>query len=391
MMKKILCLILVLSLMLSLSACSLDKLVTDAIKGILEGAISGGSSGENNYTEPPVLQDVTDVIDLSGAKRVELVYMDAYVITGVTEDAARAYEQTLTAGGYAASGTGWVNDTAEPNFMSYLDGQYPKNAFICFYKDTVVVAQAAYLRHPGDLWLLAGAPAELISEGEISSEEDNLLPDFSGAEQTTIGGYPAKVISGVTWKQIDNYAYWLQCRKNYENAGYFDNPPEENVRYLGCFMTEDDGYAKSVYVGWANDKAFCMEVDSGETVDEYMLWEWLGAPVAPGLAYLEQFLLYIKSNQVGSGNGFESSGHYYSYCVGATAEDFHTYKDKLIGMGFTEEPIEVDNGSYKEYTAARYAVFGPYRYSIWYQLILDGDYLEAEVGFSVNEGTHKED
>ena len=390
-MKKVLAVLLVFSLLLSLSACSLEDLITDAIKGILENAISNGSGGNNTFTEPPPLPNMTEVIDLANAKKVELVYMDAYVITGVTEDGARAYEQTLLASGYSDSGDGWINDTTEPHFMSYLDGDYPKNVYICFYKDTVVVAQAAYLRHPGDLWLLAGVPTELISEGELSREEDNLLPDFSGAEETTIGGYPAKVITGVTWKQIENYGYWLQCRKNYENAGYFDNEPVEDVRYLGSFVTKDDDYTKEVYVGWANDKAIYMEVASGESVDEYAIWEYLGAPVSPGIVYLEQFCLFIKSTQVGSGNGFESSGHYYSYCVNATEEDFQTYKNTLISMGFTEEPIEVDNGSYKEYTAARYAVFGSYRYSVWYQLILDGDYLEAEVGFSVNEGTHKED
>ena len=390
-MKKVLAVLLVFSLLLSLSACSLEDLVTDAIKGILQNIMSSSSGGNNSYTEPPPLPNVTEVLDLASAKKVDLVYMDAYVITGVTEDIARGYEQTLMASGYSASGTGWVNDATEPHFMSYLDGDYPKNVYICFYKDTFVAAQAAYLRYPGDLWLLAGAPAELISEGELSSEEDKLLPDFSGAEETTIGGYPAKVITGVTWKQIDNYAYWLQCRKFYENSGYFDNEPVEDVRYLGSFMTKDDGYTKSVYVGWANDKAIYMEVDINEIVDEYVIWEYLGAPVSPGIVYLEQYRLFIKSNQVGSGNGFESSGFYYSYCVGATAEDFQHYQSALIEMGFTEEPIMADNGSYKEYTAAKYVEFGPYRYAIWYQLILDGDYLEAEVGYSVNEGTHKED
>ena len=389
-MKKILAILLVLSLLLSLSACSLEEMATGLIKDLLQNIMSNGSGGGHTATEPPTLPNVTDVIDLANAKKVELVYMDAYVITGVTEEGARAYEQTLVASGYSDSGDGWINDTTEPHFMSYLDGDYPKNVYICFYKDTFVVAQAAYLRHPGDLWLLAGVPAELISEGELSSEEDNLLPDFSGAEETTIGGYPAKVITGVTWKQIENYGYWLQCRKNYENAGYFDNAPVEDVRYLGSFVTKDDNYTTEVYVGWANDKAIYMEVANGESVDEYAIWEYLGAPVSPGIVYLEQFRLFIKSNYVGSGNGFESSGHYYSYYDKATAEDFQTYKDTLISMGFTEEPVVTDNGDYKEYTAAKYVVFGPYRYAVWYQLTLEGSYLEAEVGFSVNEGTHKE-
>jgi hypothetical protein len=389
-MKKILAILLVLSLLLSLSACSLEEFATNAIKDLLNGMMSGGFDGGQTSTEPPTLPPVQTVIDLSAAKKVESVYMDYYVFTGVTEEAARAYEQSLQGSGYSPSGTGWLNDCAETHFMTYLNGQYPSNVFLCFYKDTFVVTQAAYLRHPGDLWLAAGAPTELIPAETLSSEEDNQLPDFSAGEDATVAGMSAKVLNDVSWKQMDNYGYWLQCRKNYEPSGYFDNTTHQDRLYIESFMTKDNGYTGEIHLAWAGNKAIYIEASDTNGLDEYAVWEYLSAPIVPGLNYLEKFRLFIKSNFVGSGNGFESSGFYYSYYNHATVEDFQTYKDQLISMGFTEEPVVTDNGDYKEYTAAKYVTFGTYRYAIWYQLTLEGSYLEAEVGFSVNEGTHKE-
>lgn len=389
-MKKILCFILVLSLLLSLSACSLEELVSDALKGLLQNIVSGGSGNNDPYTEPPTLPPVSTVIDLSAAKKVESLYMDYYVLNGVTEDAARAYEQALLGSGYSSAGTGWLNDCAEAHFMSYLGGTYPQNVFLCFYKDTFLITQAAYLRHPGDLWLAAGVPAEQIPAEMLSTEEDNQLPDFSAGEDATVVDLPAKVLTDVSWKQMDNYGYWLQCRKNCEPTGYFDNATRQDELYIESFMTQADNYSSVIHLAWANGKAVRIETTNNDTLDEYGVWEYLGAPIVPGIIYLERYQLYIKSNYVGSGNGFESSGFYYSYYNQATAEDFQTYLSKIIGMGFTEEAIMADNGDYKEYTAAKYVTFGAYRYAIWYQLTLEGSYLEAEVGYSVNEGTHKE-
>ena len=102
-MKKILAILLVLSMLLSLSACSLEEFATNAIKDLLNGMMSGGFDGGQTSTEPPTLPPVQTVIDLSAAKKVESVYMDYYVFTGVTEEAARAYEQSLQGSGYSPS------------------------------------------------------------------------------------------------------------------------------------------------------------------------------------------------------------------------------------------------------------------------------------------------
>ena len=385
-MKKVIALILVFSLALSLSGCSLQ----DLLGNLLKGAVSGIGSGQ--ATEPPTLPAMDQVIDLSGAELVKTLYYDYYVLKNVTEDTARTYEQSLLNAGYTAHGTGWVNGSEEPHFMSCLLNSMAYNTVIlCFYKDTLVVTSCAYNPPSGDVWLLAGAPAELIPESELSNPEDEILLDLSGATEQQIGEYTAKVVTDVSWDAVNNYGRWLLCRQGYEPSGYFENGTVEDYRYAdGFYRAEGDQHLMTILM-WEDGTALVFEMSANDMFDEYVVWNWLGAAVSPGMSYLENLLIHIKSNYVGSGNGFETSGYYYSYYSKATAEDFQSCLSTIISMGFTEEATTVDNGSYKEYTAARYDDFGGRKYAIWYQLILDGEYLEAEVGYSVQEGTHKDD
>ena len=386
-MKKIVALFLVLSLVLSLSGCSISELIS----GILKGAVSGIGGGQS--TEPPSVPAMDQVIDLSGAELVQTLYYDYYVLKNVTEESARTYEQSLVNAGYIAHSSGWVNGSEDPHFLTSLMNRLASNTvLLCFYKDTLVVTDANIYTPPlGDVWKLAGAPAELIADYEFSTPEDEILLDLSGATEQQIGKYTAKVVTDVSWDSVNNYGRWLLCRQGYEPSGSFENPTEEDYRYADAFYRMEGDQHLMTFLMWEDGTALLFELSANDDFDEYVVWNWLGASVAPGMSYLEDLLIHIKSNYVGSGHGFSTSGYYYSYYNKATVEDFQECLSTIISMGFTEEATTVDNGSYKEYTAARYDDFGRFRYAIWYQLILDGEYLEAEVGFSVQEGSHKDD
>lgn len=385
-MKKIIALFLVLSLVFSLCGCSLQELIGK----VLKGAVSGIGDGQS--TEPPTVPAMDQVIDLSGAELVQTLYYDYYILKNVTEEAARTYEQSLVNAGYDPHGTGWVNGSEDPHFMSYLlNSRHYNTVILCFYKDTLVVTSCSCEPPSGDVWLLAGAPAELIPEYDLSKPEDEILLDLSGATEQQIGEYTAKVVTDVSWDCVNNYGRWLLCRQGYEPGGFFENTTVEDFRYADAFYRADGDQHLLTVLMWDDGTALLFELRADDDFDEYVVWKWLGAAVAPDMGYLEDLLIHIKSNYVGSGYGYSTSGYYYSYYYAATPEDFQDCLSTIISMGFTEEATTVDNGSYKEYTAARYDDFGGRLYAIWYQLILDGEYLEAEVGFSVQEGTHKDD
>ena len=241
----------------------------------------------------------------------------------------------------------------------------------------------------GDVWLLAGAPRELLPEDSISTEDDNVLPDWSTAQTQAIGEYEAQVIIGTTWKAVSNYGFWLQCRQGYQYSSYFDNPTVEGKRYIESYYHQEGEQHLLTVLAWEDDTAVIITIDSNDMFDEYALWNWFGSAVAPGMAYLED--LWMSTGiTVGSGNGYDSTGFYYSYSSHADASDFEHQKQRLINMGFVEEVTEANESGYMEYTAARYDDFGGYLYTIWYQLTLEGDYLELEIGYSVQEGTHKD-
>ena len=369
-MKHVISIFLTVVLMLSLVGCELPNL--------------GGS----NETEPASHPVLGELVDLSQAERKETVYFDYYILRDVTEEQARAYEQSFVDNRYEKRAQGWVNGTEETNFASYLLGG-DLSTVLCFYKDTLVLCQSRMQPKDGDMWLLAGAPAELLPVDSISTEEDYILLDTSAAQNQMIGEYDAKVIPGVTWNAVNNYGFWLQCRQGYEYSSYFDNPTVEDYRYIESFYHQEGDEHLLTILAWEDDTAVIIEISANDIFDEYALWNWFGSAVMPGVTYLEN-LWHSIGMSLGSGNGFDSTGYYYNFTSGADASDFESFKQKLIGLGFTEEVIEVNQDGYMEYTAARYDDFGGRQYAIWYQLILDGDYLEAEVGFSVQEGSHKD-
>lgn len=370
-MKRVFACILAAAMLLSMTGCELLS-------------FGGGS----NHTQPPAPSPMIELLNLSRAELKETLFFDYYILRGITEADARAYEQTLIDSGYAPHGTGWVNDTQELNFASYLWGADTSVA-VCFFKDTLVLCQSGVQPKDGDIWLLAGAPRELLPEDSISKEGSDTLPDWSAAQTQTIGEYEAQVLVGTTWDAVNNYGLWLMCRKGYQFSSNFDNPTIEGKRYLEAYYHQEGDQHIITVLAWEDDTAVLIDTDANDFFDEYALWNWFGTPVSPGMGYLEDLWLGTGI-YAGSGNGFDSTGFYYSFSSGADASDFESQKQRLIDMGFVEEVTEVHDGGYMEYTAARYDDFGGYLYPIWYQLILDGDYLELEVGYSVQEGSHKD-
>lgn len=367
-MKKVLSWILAAALLVSMTGCGLIA---------------------PQETTPSVIPEIFELLDLSAAKKVETLYFDYYVLNSATREQADTYAQVIADAGYEERAAGWVNGTEEDNFSRYYNGA-DRQVVLCFYKDTVVLCQSPMQPKSGDMWLLAGAPEALLEGQEISTEEDFIMLDTTAAQQEKIGQYDAQVILNTSWQAVSNYAFWLQCRQGYQYYSYFDNPSVQGKRFMEGYFHEENGEPLQTIVAWEDGTAVLITISSNDTFDEYTLWNWFGAAVLPGMAYLEQLWPSVGGLTIGSGQGYDSTGFYYSYCSGANAQDFADLKNKIIGHGFVEEATEVTRDGYLEYTAARYDDFGGYKVAIWYQIILDGDYLEAEIGYSVQEGSHKD-
>lgn len=366
-MKKVLSWILAAALVLSMTGCGLIA---------------------PQETTPSVIPEIFELLDLSAAEKVETLYFDYYVLNSATREQADSYAQAIADAGYEERTAGWINDAAEDHFAGYYSGG-DRQVTLCFYKDTIVLCQNRMSPKQGDVWLLAGAPEALLEGQEISTEEDLIMLDTTAAQQEKIGSYDALVITNTSWQATSNYAFWLQCRKNFQYFSYFDNSSVPGKRFLEAYFHEENGEPMQTIVAWEDGTTVLITLSANDTFDEYTLWNWFGAAVLPGMAYLEQLWPSAGGLTIGSGQGFDSAGFYYSYRSGSKSQDFADLKNKIIGLGFVEEVTEVARDGYLEYTAARYDDFGGRKIAIWYQLILDGDYLEAEIGYSVQEGSHK--
>ncbi len=392
-MKKLISLVLVLALILSLSGCGISEDVQDLalswIKDMVEGIFEDST---DDYNEPEETKaPVAEVIDLSQATKVEKFYEDYYVLSGVTREAAEGYVDQLIAAGYQRNEDPYtIEGVSEEHFMQELDYG---DCYICFYKDTLAVGYDLDSYFRGDLWKLTGFPEDKIPEGDrMETPENTALPDWSGASPLTLGEYSCQVLTDVPYQQVENYALWMFCRNGREAFGGFDNHPIEDFLYIeSLYPSDGEAYCDYQVVVWYDGTAILADIPGGAELDEYVFWTHLDARITLGESFLRKELLMVTTNVMGSGHGGFGTVMY-SYAENCDAEDFERLKASVIKMGYVEDAEESAEGGGRRYFAMRKASCGGNWYKeVYYELILEADgYLEVEVSFYPEEGTHRD-
>ncbi len=378
-MKKILAILLVCSLALSMSGCDL---VNNLLDQALQNFVGGFTGGDHTRPTIPVPKEL---LDLSQAKVVSGFYQDYYVFTGVTEAQVQAFAQTLLDAGYIRqSMTMELDNCPEANYMyrvyhTNANGPAPMAEF-CFYKDTLVLCLDEIGMNLGEMWQAAGVEEAVFGEDfPLFTQEELALPDWEQAVEVVIGDYTCKQLTGVPEQQAINYGQWLYTREGYWVDGWVGSEDGLSV----AIRDAQEQYSALV---WAKDTLLLVSnVGEFYDLDLRPFWAHLGADVLPGSEYLAELMIFLPG-----GNGSSTGTVMWSYAYGCTVEDYERLKGKVAELGFVEEPKETIDGDYREYVVVKYLPVGQRIFLVYYQIILDGDYLELELDYSVHEGHHKD-
>lgn len=337
-MKRLIAFLLVLVMALSLTGCDLVSILAQEMVEKVKSSLFGGSilGGDDSYGDddnsgdvpeeesitPEAVEVVCPEVDFSSAEYVEKVGYCYYVIHGITEEQAKAYDANVEESlGVNLHGAGWVNGTEDPHFGNGYLIRGCGSVNVCFYKDTLVVAWGSSVANFANLFLIAGAPAELINEADLSPELE--LIDLSGAEISTWYGYTVQTLEGIQYSgSVMNYIHELEDQGYYESV-YIRYPyTMDNTRYgydndevLVPLCNSDE----TEYLVIAYSNGTLMVISSPEiiTIPEAELCDKLNFYYLIGENYLQ---VAVEDLYYGPGQAYSTSGVAARYGYGELAD-----------------------------------------------------------------------
>lgn len=264
--------------------------------------------------------------------------------------------------------------------MTYLIDVYH------FYEEPGKTVFIAGTELPGweEGWMLAGLSAE-----EIPPEPT--LPDLSALEGEAQDG---RIVYTLTDKSIDDirrWGYYLMMQDGWmcETENY-DNYTDE-YRYIEAFHKDD----VHMMILWY--KGVTKVIVANERIEdsEESLWAMMGSTttIVAGEQYIRDQIAALGPavDRAGTGEGYDpTAGIVYRFTYHGSAEEFDNLVNEAQGMGFTEDIFQDSENDVYEFSAWRYEEYGDDSFAFYVHIILDGEYLEVQMGKNADQPSHKE-
>ena len=231
-------------------------------------------------------------------------------------------------------------------------------------------------------WLLAG-----ILDGKVPEliTEDSF--DFAQAVAEPLEEGTVYTFEGVGAEKAADYGdALLRSGEWYPMTGNYDNPTDGN-RYIEEFCSVDGEHR--LIIAYGDQMKVITGNKSLSDIPEGTLWAMLGAPAMPGEYYMMNHCPGFPI-QAGTGTGYDSgAGVAYSWNENASASDFDSMCTAMQDKGFIEDAEEYEENGQKIFVAWAHRDYGGFGFRFYTKLILDGTYLEVQVGTTGDAGSHR--
>jgi len=245
--------------------------------------------------------------------------------------------------------------------------------------DTLIAGKAL----PGwkEGWMLAG-----YAEDEIPAMITDSLIDLNTAPSEALGDYTVYSFEGIDINDLAAYGnYLLRSGEWNYCTDVYDNPTST---YYGWYIEEFENISTEHHrlVLAYQDRVKVITGGGRIDMDEEELWAMVDAPAKPGEHYLRRNCpSFPLRTDTGSGYGADLA---YSWNESASAADFESMRAKLLERGFTENVEEYEKNGQQIFTAWRRSSYCGFEFRLYTKLIMEGTYLEVQVGKTNDEGRH---
>ena len=210
--------------------------------------------------------------------------------------------------------------------------------------------------------------------------------DLEQAQQETIDGNTTYILENISYDAAMEYMEQLEAK------GWIPNTrPLDNYSCIHYYLEEyEKGEITRIIVG-SSKKVIIMDTTDSRAYSEEELYAMVGANVQAGELYIRSQMPGCDMYVLGAGMGYDMApGVLYYYYIYGTKEMYDNYVTELTGDGFVEDVTEIQEDGYYEFSAWRADEYAGSAIKMYTKVILEGEYLEVQMGKTDEVGSHKE-